>query len=79
MTGLDLMNRLMDPAARDTTMTDHTYAVAPAPEQAAQEAPVRVTEARSRKVRAGHSDSGRALSRPQSSRRAASRRNLELH
>jgi 5-methyltetrahydrofolate--homocysteine methyltransferase len=29
MTGLDLMNRLMDPAARDATISDHTYAEAP--------------------------------------------------
>jgi 5-methyltetrahydrofolate--homocysteine methyltransferase len=51
MTGLDLMNRLMDPAAREATIGDHTYAEAPAPVQTAEEAPVRVTEARSSKVR----------------------------
>ncbi len=51
MTGLDLMNRLMDPAAREVTMLDHTYVEAPAPAPAAEETPVRVTETRSRKVR----------------------------
>jgi 5-methyltetrahydrofolate--homocysteine methyltransferase len=51
MTGLDLMNRLMDPAARDVTMLDHTYIEAPPPVQAADEAIVRVTETRSHKVR----------------------------
>src|ERR1017187_4495481 len=40
-------------AARAATMLDHTYAEAPAPLQAAEETPVRVTEARSHKVRAG--------------------------
>ncbi len=51
MTGLDLMNRLMDPAARGVTMLDHTYVEAPPPVQPAEEATVRVTETRSRKVR----------------------------
>ena len=52
MTGLDLMNRLMDPGAREATMRDHIYTEAPAPVAVAEEAPRRVTEARSRKVRA---------------------------
>ncbi|HTT60592.1 MAG TPA: methionine synthase [Bryobacteraceae bacterium] len=52
MTGLDLMNRLMDPAARDAAMRDHTYAEQPAAAPAAEEALFRATESRSRKVRA---------------------------
>jgi 5-methyltetrahydrofolate--homocysteine methyltransferase len=51
MTGLDLMNRLMDPAARDATMYDHTYVEVAAPVETAPEAPVRMTELRSHKVR----------------------------
>ena len=51
MTGLSLMNRLMDPAERAAVVTDHTYAEAP-PERPVEEIPVLVTEARSGKVRA---------------------------
>ena len=52
MTGLDLMNRLMDPAVRESVVRDHTYTEAPLPVTPAAEEPARVTEARSRKVRA---------------------------
>ena len=52
MTGLDLMNRLMDPAARETTMFDHTFVAAPDVVPVVEAAPVQVSEARSRKVRA---------------------------
>src|SRR6202167_6248771 len=52
MTGRCLMNRLMDPAARDATMHDHTYTEAPAAVAAVEEAQARVTDVRSRKVRA---------------------------
>jgi 5-methyltetrahydrofolate--homocysteine methyltransferase len=52
MTGLDLMNRLMDPGERDSIVASHTFTEAPAaaPESAA--APVPVGTARSAKVRA---------------------------
>jgi len=51
MTGLDLMNRLMNPAAREATIVDHTYteAAAAAPVNGHASAPA--SEARSRKVR----------------------------
>jgi 5-methyltetrahydrofolate--homocysteine methyltransferase len=52
MTGLDLMNRLMDPAAREAVLSGHTHTEAPPVAPAAEEAPVRVTSARSHKVRA---------------------------
>ena len=52
MTGLDLMNRLMDPGAREATLRDHIYTEAPGPVAVAEETPRRATEARSRKVRA---------------------------
>ncbi len=51
MTGLELMNRLMDPATRAALAAEHTYTAepaAPAPESPAGP----VTEGRSRKVRA---------------------------
>jgi len=51
MTGLELMNRLMDPATRDSVIAGHTFAEEPAAPPA-QESPVQVTENRSRKVRA---------------------------
>ncbi len=52
MTGLALMNRLMDPAQRENTVRDHIYTEAPPEIRAAQETPVIHTGARSRKVRA---------------------------
>ena len=51
MSGLDLMNRLMDPQARATTIRDHTFSDAPQPTQPAVEPPIRLSDARSRKVR----------------------------
>ncbi|MFN7998572.1 MAG: methionine synthase [Bryobacteraceae bacterium] len=53
MTGLSLMNRLMDPAEREITLRDHTATGAAAPPIDAGEKPIRVTEARSGKVRTG--------------------------
>jgi 5-methyltetrahydrofolate--homocysteine methyltransferase len=53
MTGLDLMNRLMDPAARAAVLKEHTYAEAPAPERPVEEARTPLSDARSRKVRTG--------------------------
>jgi len=50
MTGLDLMNRLMDPQARAGTLRDHTFSEAPAPTQATEVTPLRLSDARSRKV-----------------------------
>ena len=51
MTGLDLMNRLMDPARHDETVAAHTWReVSELP--AREEAPAALTEARSSKVRA---------------------------
>jgi 5-methyltetrahydrofolate--homocysteine methyltransferase len=52
MTGLDLMNRLMDPAAREAVLSGHTHTEAPPVAPAAEETPVRLSSARSRKVRA---------------------------
>ena len=50
MTGLDLMNRLMDPAQRPNVVAGHTYAEQPTV-PTAQEASAPVTHTRSRKVR----------------------------
>ncbi|HWQ56736.1 MAG TPA: vitamin B12 dependent-methionine synthase activation domain-containing protein, partial [Bryobacteraceae bacterium] len=50
MTGLDLMNRLMDPAQREAVLAGHTYRE-PQEMPAREQEPVVVTEARSRKVR----------------------------
>ena len=52
MTGLDLMNRLMDPAAREAVLSGHTHTEAAPVAPTAEEAPVRLSSARSRKVRA---------------------------
>ncbi|MGA2589207.1 MAG: methionine synthase [Bryobacteraceae bacterium] len=52
MTGLDLMNRLMDPAVRESVVRDHTFTEVPLPVTPTAEEPARVTEVRSRKVRA---------------------------
>ncbi len=52
MTGLDLMNRLMDPVARAETISGHTFVEATAPVAVIDEAPVQVTDIRSSKVRA---------------------------
>jgi 5-methyltetrahydrofolate--homocysteine methyltransferase len=51
MTGLDLMNRLMDPTARDAIMRDHTYIEALAPAPAVELTPAPASGARSHKVR----------------------------
>jgi 5-methyltetrahydrofolate--homocysteine methyltransferase len=51
MTGLDLMNRLMDPTAREAVLSGHTHTEAPPVAPAAEEAPVRLSSDRSRKVR----------------------------
>ena len=51
MTGLSLMNRLMDPAARAATLAGHTFTEAPAAVEAAVEPLAPVTTRRSRKVR----------------------------
>jgi 5-methyltetrahydrofolate--homocysteine methyltransferase len=51
MTGLSLMNRLMDPAERAATLASHTFAEAPAAVEAAVEPLAPVTTRRSRKVR----------------------------
>jgi 5-methyltetrahydrofolate--homocysteine methyltransferase len=51
MTGLDLMNKLMDPAQRQAVRDSHTFTEAPAEAAPAVEAPAVVTEARSGKVR----------------------------
>src|ERR1022692_2528099 len=51
MTGLSLMNRLMDPALRAATLASHTFTEAPAVVEAAVEPLGLVTTRRSRKVR----------------------------
>jgi 5-methyltetrahydrofolate--homocysteine methyltransferase len=51
MTGLDLMNRLTDPAAREAVLKDHSYTEAPSPAQVPEEPRAPLSEARSRKVR----------------------------
>ncbi|HLY18167.1 MAG TPA: methionine synthase [Bryobacteraceae bacterium] len=50
MTGLDLMNRLMDRATRDSVVAGHTYAEEPVAAPV-EEPPAPTTETRSRKVR----------------------------
>jgi 5-methyltetrahydrofolate--homocysteine methyltransferase len=52
MTGLSLMNRLMDPAERAATLAGHTFKEAPAVVEAAVEALAPMTTRRSGKVRA---------------------------
>src|SRR4051794_15066356 len=51
MTGLSLMNRLMDPAEREATVAAHTFTEAPATVEAPVEALAPITTRRSRKVR----------------------------
>ncbi len=51
MTGLNLMNRLMDPGEREALLESHTHAEAPPPEAPVEEISVPVTDTRSRKVR----------------------------
>ena len=51
MTGLSLMNRLMDPAERAATLASHTFKEAPAVVEAPVEPLAPVTTRRSRKVR----------------------------
>ena len=51
MTGLSLMNRLMDPAERDAVLASHTFTEAPAAVEAPAEPLGPVTTRRSRKVR----------------------------
>jgi 5-methyltetrahydrofolate--homocysteine methyltransferase len=50
MTGLALLNRLMDPAGRDAVLREHTYTETPPAAEAAP-VPLRGGETRSRKVR----------------------------
>jgi 5-methyltetrahydrofolate--homocysteine methyltransferase len=52
MTGLDLMNRLMDPTTRGAVAASHTFAEAP-PELPVEQAPAPMTSTRSHKVRTG--------------------------
>jgi len=52
MTGLALMNRLMNPAERAAVLREHTGTETLAPPRADETAPARATDARSRKVRA---------------------------
>src|SRR5207245_5511466 len=51
MTGLRIMNSLMDPAGREATLRAHTFTEASKPVQAAVEAPPPMTRIRSNKVR----------------------------
>ena len=54
MTGLRLMNEIMDPATREATLADHLPPAAPIAEASVEnEAPVVRSTARSRKVRTG--------------------------
>jgi 5-methyltetrahydrofolate--homocysteine methyltransferase len=52
MTGLRLMNQIMDPKERERLLSDHTHLEAPAAEQPSDIVSVPLSENRSRKVRA---------------------------
>src|SRR5260370_42298364 len=53
MTGLSLMNRIMDPAERSEVLVGHRFTEAPAAVETVVEAPAPMTTRRSGKVRTG--------------------------
>ena len=80
MTGLSLMNRLMDPAKRAAVLASHRVAEAPRRRRpVARRRRWPPPRTRSTKVRDRSSHSRGALSGPQSARRAAPGRGVELH
>ena len=79
MTGLKLLNEIMDPATRESVLRVHTNVVPPMEIERPAEPMAPITEIRSRKVNLEIPIPAGAVSRPQGARRAASGRTLELH